>query len=90
MQRDHTDDPRYPLAPTDGAEKLAILPDGLLMRRSDLTTMVHPVLLFLRGLGSVRRCGGRGRGGGVVDLALGGVFEGGFGGMAGFEGFVFL
>ena len=52
--------------------------------------MVHPVLLLLSRFRSVSASGRRGAGGGIVDLAFGGVFQGGFGCVTGFEAFVFL
>jgi hypothetical protein len=76
MQGDHADNPRDRLSPRDRTKKLRILPYGLLMGRTDLGPVVHPVLLLLSGFGSVCASGRRGAGCGIVDLAFGGVFEG--------------
>jgi hypothetical protein len=76
MQRDDRDDPRYSFPTRDAREELAILYDRLHMTRPDLSTMIHSVLLLLSRFGSMGGRGGRGRGGGIIDLTLGGVLEG--------------
>jgi hypothetical protein len=76
MQGDHADNPRDRLSPRDRTKKLRILPYGLLMGRTDLGPVVHPVLLLLSRFRSVSASGRRRAGGSIVDLAFGGVFEG--------------